>query len=74
MVDGMLGCDAVFVASEPFVCIGVVSDDDDVVPATLMAHVQNRSVVLLRRSRRPGTGPNDQVLSRRGLRIHVIED
>lgn len=38
MVDGMTGCDALHMAGLNRTYIGIVTDDDDLVPATVSAH------------------------------------
>lgn len=72
MVDGMLGCDAMFVAATDLVRIGLVTDDDDLVPAALSAHTANPALMVWMRSRSTGIGLNDQKLSAQGLRIYHI--
>lgn len=74
MVDGMLGCDAIFVATEGLTRVGVVTDDDDLVPALLAAHAANGTWTIWVRSRRSREGLNDRRLANRGLRIHRIEE
>ena len=74
MVDGMLGCDAVFAVAAGFARVGVVTGDDDLVPATLSAHAANSGLTVWMRPRRAGTGPNDRSLIERGLRIRQIEE
>ena len=74
MVDGMLGCDAIFVAADRLTRIGVVTDDDDLVPALLAAHAANGSWTTWVRFRRSREGLNDRRLADRGLRIHRIEE
>ena len=72
MVDGMLGCDATFVAATDLVRIGLVTDDDDLVPAALSAHTANPALMVWMRSRSAGRGLNDQKLSAQGLRIYHV--
>lgn len=74
MVDGMLGCDAMFIAATDPVPIGIVTDDDDLVPAALSAHAANMKQVVWMRSRPVGQGLNDRSLSDCGLRIHPMEE
>ena len=74
MVDGMLGCDAIFVAATGSIQIGIVTDDDDLVPAMLSANAANVRLMAWMRSRSMGKGLNDQVLSNQGLRIHHIRE
>lgn len=74
MVDGMLGCDAMFVAADRQIGIGIVTDDDDLVPAVLSAHSANpRQIVWIRR-RTVNSGLNDHHLTDRGLQIHCIAE
>ncbi|MYN64908.1 MAG: hypothetical protein F4X11_07760 [Acidobacteria bacterium] len=72
MVDGMLGCDAMFAAAAGFARIGVITGDDDLVPATLTAHTANPGLTVWMRPRRAGAGPNERGLIERGLRIRPI--
>ncbi len=74
MVDGMLGCDAVFAAGAGLVRVGLVTDDDDLVPAALSAHEVNTDLIVWMRTRSIGRGLNDRSLSDRGLRIHLLEE
>ena len=75
MVDGMLGCDALFAASSGMKRVGVVTDDEDLVPALLAAQVGSptRGPVWMRR-RATGTAPNDDLLTGRGVRIVRISE
>lgn len=54
--------------------VGVVTDDDDLVPALLAAHAANGTWTIWVRSRRSREGLNDRRLAHRGLRIHRIEE
>lgn len=75
MVDGMLGCDAIYAASLGMERVGVVTDDDDLVPALLAARVGSPAPgpVWMRR-RATGAAPNDDLLAERGVRIvRIIE-
>ena len=74
MVDGMLGFDAVFVAASRQVRVGIVTDDDDLVPAALSAQAANPRRVVWMRSRPLGVGLNDQKLLDLGLQIRHCED
>ena len=65
MVDGMLGCDAVFAARDGETNVGVVTDDDDLIPSLLTAHSIAAASTLLVRRRRVGTALNDVALSSR---------
>ena len=69
MVDGMMGCDAVYVASNESIHVSIVSDDDDLLPAALTAHAANTGTLSLMRRREPGSAINDSLLSRQGIRI-----
>lgn len=73
MIDGMLGCDAMFVAATGPVPVGLVTDDDDIVPAALSAHAASTKPMVWMRPRSVGRGLNDRILSERGLRIHPFE-
>ena len=73
MVDAMLGCDATFVATEGLARIGIITDDDDLVPATLSAHAANATLTVWMRPRPVGEGLNDSRLVERGLRIRRLE-
>lgn len=72
MVDGMLGCDAVFAVREGRTIVGVVTDDADLIPAMLSAHAVNDRLTVWVRRQPVGAGMNDAALSRRGLRIHCL--
>ena len=72
MVDGMLGSDAVFVAAEGLIRVGVVTGDDDLVPATLSAHAANADLTVWMRPAVAGS-LNDRELAERRLRIHRLE-
>lgn len=72
MVDGMIGADAIFMAIEGMTHIGVVTDDDDVIPATLTAYARRPEVLIWMRRRKIGSGMNDDALSTLGLRLHQI--
>lgn len=74
MVDGMLGCDAVFAVREGRASVGVVTDDADLIPAMLSAHVMNDRLMVWVRRQRFGAGLNDAALSDRGLRIYCLEE
>ena len=74
MVDGMLGCDAMFVATKEPTQIGLITDDEDIIPAALCAHAANANPVVWMRSRLIGKGLNDQSLAERGLRIHILKE
>lgn len=75
MVDGMLGCDALFAASSGMKRVGVVTDDEDLVPALLAAQAGSSTPgpVWMRR-RATGAAPNDDLLVERGVRIVRISE
>ncbi len=73
MVDGMLGCDAVFAVGVAESKVGIVSDDDDLLPAALSAYATNPSGAAWIRRRAAGAGVNDRVLRVRGVRIHSLD-
>ena len=72
MVDGMLGCDALYVASFSQTCIGIVSDDDDLLPSALSSHGSSPAAVVWMRTRRRGSATNDGALLNEGLTIHQL--
>ena len=74
MVDGMLGCDAVFAATEGLTQVGVITGDEDLVPATLSAHAANSDLTMWIRPQITGEGLNDRELAARRLRIHRLEE
>ena len=71
----MLGCDALFAASSGMKRVGVVTDDEDLVPALLAAQVGSSTPgpVWMRR-RATGAAPNDGLLVERGVRIIRISE
>ena len=73
MVDSMLGCDAMFATVAGVARVGVVTDDDDLVPAALSANAANLDLTIWMRRRRTGTGLNDRSLINRGLRFRQID-
>ena len=73
MVDGMLGCDAVFAVGLAESKVGIVSDDDDLLPAALSAHAANPAGAAWIRNRAAGAGLNDRAMRARGVRIHCLE-
>ena len=74
MVDGMLGCDARFAAAGGQVPVGIVTDDDDLVPAALSARAAGSQRVMWMRPRPAGAGLNDDILLALGLQIRHCED
>ena len=74
MVDGMMGFDAVFALGDNAASVGVITDDDDVIPAALAANAIDRSMFAWLRRRTPSSGPNDRGLHGRGMRIHRIPE
>ena len=73
MVDGMIGCDAIFVAGKGVVHCGLVTDDDDLVPAALSAHTINPHMFAWMRPRPMGNALNDGVFAKRGLRVRQFK-
>ena len=69
MVDGMMGCDAMFMTNEGLAYVGVVSDDDDLLPATISAHARCPGGLVWIRSRKAGSALNDPWLIHHGLRL-----
>lgn len=69
----MLGCDAVFAAALGRSRVGIVSNDDDLLPAALTAHAADPSGTAWMRPRAAGEGINDRALRERGVRIHRLE-
>ena len=69
MIDGMLGCDAMFVAATSPVPVGLVTDDEDLVPAALSAHAASTKPMVWMRPRLSGRGLNDRILWEQGLRV-----
>ena len=73
MVDAMLGHDAVFAAMLGQSRVGIVSDDDDLLPAALSAHAADPAGAAWMRRRAAGEGLNDRALSDCGVRIQCLE-
>lgn len=71
MVDGMIGCDAL-AAVRSTRRVGVVSDDEDLVPALLAARAFPEGAAFWLRTRAFGAGLNDASLRERGVRIRTI--
>ena len=72
MIDGMMGCDALHVAAQGQVRIGLVTDDDDLLPAALSAHDTNAGVLVWMRTRSIGSAVNDSFLESKGLPLHQL--
>ena len=72
MVDGMLGFDALSAAEEGATRVGIVTDDDDLVPAVLSAHAARAESIVWMRRRPSGSGLNDRNMTERGVRIHPL--
>ena len=70
MIDGMIGCDALYIATCGQIYIGIVTNDDDLLPSTLSAHRANADMLAWMRPRTVGSAPNDASLLNEGLRIH----
>ena len=69
MVDGMIGCDAIHIVTGGLTCVGLVTDDDDLLPAALFAHDIDGNAIAWIRARQAGIAMNDKVLLDLGLRI-----
>ena len=74
MVDGMLGFDALSVAEEGVARVGIVTDDDDLVPAVLSAHAARGESIVWMRPRPMGRGLNDRNMTEQGVRIHHLSE
>lgn len=74
MVDGMLGFDALSVAEEGVARVGIVTDDDDLVPAVLSAHAARGESIVWMRPRPVGRGLNDRNMTEQGVRIHHLSE
>ena len=72
MIDGMMGCDALHMAAQGMTYVGIVTDDDDLLPATLSAHGTSADVLVWMRARDVGSAINDRSLLNEGLRIHDL--
>ncbi len=73
-VDGMLGFDALHFAKNDSPWLGIVSDDDDMIPALLTAHDANGRRIIWFRKRAVGSGLNDAELQGHGVLIHSLEE
>ena len=74
MVDGMIGGDAMFRAAYGRVGIGIVTDDDDLVPAALSANAANPGRTVWIRRRAAHSRLNDHHMTSQGLRIYSIQE
>lgn len=74
MVDGMLGFDALSAAEGGATRVGIVTDDDDLVPAVLSAHAARAEAIVWMRPRPAGHGLNDRSMTERGVRIHHLPE
>ena len=72
MIDGMIGCDALHMATHGQTCIGIVTDDDDLLPATLSAHDTNAGMLVWMRTRSIGSAINDSILVGKGVVLHQL--
>ena len=72
MVDTMIGCDAIHIAHYESVYLGIVTTDDDLLPAALSAHTVRQGMLVWMRSRPVGSGCNDTELQNRGLYLHEL--
>lgn len=69
MVDQMLGCDAIHTAQYVDLYVAIVTTDDDLLPATITAHVSSPGTVVWMRNRPVGSACNDSELLDQGLYI-----
>ena len=67
MIDGMIGCDAMYMSDDGQTYVSVVSDDDDLLPAAISAHAMKPEGMVWMRSRRAGDAINDSSLLSHGL-------
>ena len=74
MIDGMMGCDALHVVAHGQIRVGLVTDDDDLLPAALSAHDTNAGMLTWIRGRRVGAAVNDSFLKSKGLPLHRLGD
>lgn len=72
MVDGMIGCDAIGLATDGISYVAIVTDDDDLLPAAIFANHTNADVLVWMRAREIGTAMNDDSLLSQGLRFHEL--
>ena len=72
MVDGMLACDALYAAAQARTCVGIVTDDDDLLPGALSAHAGHPDAVVWMRTREVGSAMNDAALVSEGLTVHQL--
>lgn len=72
MVDGMLACDALYAAEQAQTCVGIVTNDDDLLPGALSAHAIHPQAVVWMRTREVGSAMNDAALLNEGLIIHRL--
>ena len=70
MVDGMLACDALYAAAHARTRVGIVTNDDDLLPSALSSHAGHPQAVVWMRTR--GVGLNDAALLSEGLIIHQM--
>ena len=72
MVDGMLACDALYAAAQAQTCVGIVTDDDDLLPSALSARASHPQAVVWMRTKEVGSAMNDAGLLSEGLIIHRL--
>ena len=72
MVDGMLAFDALYAAAHARYRVGIVTDDDDLIPGALSAHAGRPQAVVWMRKREVGSAMNDATLLSEGLSIHQL--
>lgn len=72
MIDGMMGCDALHMTAHGSTYVGIVTNDDDLLPAVLSAHATNADMLAWMRTRSVGSAINDAGLLNERLRIHQL--
>lgn len=69
MVDGMMGCDAAFVARQGDTLVLLTTDDDDILPSVLAAYASNKEMTVWIRAREVGSAINDARVLGMGVRV-----
>lgn len=72
IVDGMLAFDALYAAAHVGNRVGIVTNDDDLLPGALSAHAGHPQAVVWMRTREVGSAMNDAALLSEGLTIHQL--
>ena len=72
MVDGMMGCDAMYMAANEPAFVSIVTDDEDLLPAAITTHAKNTELLGWIRTREVGSAINDSILKSQGIRIHPL--